>query len=93
MAELWAASGGSVCAADQVLYNLDRRAAEWSLVPWCRERTVAVMAYTPLEPGRVVGNADLAAVAARLGATPGQVALASFRSWPLSWSRCSPSCE
>ena len=34
------------------------------------------MAYTPIEQGRILGNAALAWVAERHGATPAQVALA-----------------
>ena len=28
-----------------------RRGPEWDLIPWCRERNIAIMAYSPLEPG------------------------------------------
>jgi diketogulonate reductase-like aldo/keto reductase len=45
-------------------------------LPWCRAHRVPVMAYSPLEQGRLVGRKGLHAVAARLGATPAQVALA-----------------
>jgi diketogulonate reductase-like aldo/keto reductase len=69
-------AGGSTVAADQVLYNLATRGIEWDLVPWCRERGVAIMAYTPLGHGRMLGNASLVEIARRHGATPAQVALA-----------------
>ncbi len=76
MAEWVGLSGGETVAADQVLYNLSRRGPEWDLVPWCRERGIAIMAYTPLGQGRMLGNPALAEIARRGGATPAQVALA-----------------
>jgi diketogulonate reductase-like aldo/keto reductase len=76
MAEWAALQGGDTVAADQVLYNLSRRGPEWDLVPWCREHRVAVMAYTPLGQGHMLGNRSLAEIARRRGATPAQVALA-----------------
>jgi diketogulonate reductase-like aldo/keto reductase len=76
MAEWVALKGGETVAADQVLYNLSRRAPEWHLVPWCRERGIAIMAYTPLGQGSMLGNRALAEIARRRGATPAQIALA-----------------
>ncbi len=67
---------GDTVAANQILYNLSRRGPQWELIPWCRERKIAIMAYTPLEQGRILGNRALAEIAARHGATPAQVALA-----------------
>ncbi|MGW7081383.1 aldo/keto reductase [Streptomyces sp. NPDC054866] len=61
---------------DQVLYNLTRRGPEYDLFPWCRERSVPLMAYSPLEQGRLLGNQALESVAAAHGCTPLQVALA-----------------
>ena len=69
-------TGGQTVAANQILYNLSRRGPEWELIPWCRERGIAIMAYTPLEQGRILGNRALQEVAARHGATAAQVALA-----------------
>jgi diketogulonate reductase-like aldo/keto reductase len=69
-------SGGETVAANQILYNLSRRGPEFELIPWCRERSIAIMAYTPLEQGRMLGNRALNEVAARYGASPAQVALA-----------------
>jgi diketogulonate reductase-like aldo/keto reductase len=80
MAELWSMPGGADAAADQVLYNLTRRGIEWDLLPWCRERRVPVMAYSPIEQGRLLGQRALSTVAARRGVTPAQVAL----SWLLA---------
>ena len=76
MAEWSALKGGDKVATDQVLYNLARRGPEWDLVPWCREHQVAIMAYTPLGTGGMLGNPTLGEIAQRKGATPAQIALA-----------------
>ena len=70
------APGGADIAVNQVLYNLERRAIEWDLLPWCQERQVAIMAYSPLEQGRMRRRRALEEVARRHGVTPTQVALA-----------------
>ncbi|MGW7418092.1 aldo/keto reductase [Streptomyces sp. NPDC054863] len=67
---------GALPATNQVLYNLTRRGPEYDLLPWCRERSVPVMAYSPLEQGRLLGHEALDSVAKNHGATPLQVALA-----------------
>jgi diketogulonate reductase-like aldo/keto reductase len=74
--ELVAVPGGERLAADQVLYNLATRGIEFDLVPWCARRGVDVMAYSPLDEGRLLGHKVLAAAASRLGASPAEVALA-----------------
>src|SRR5262249_13383190 len=71
-----AAAGGKAVAANQVLYNLDRRGIELTLLPWCREKRVPIMAYTPLEPALGRPNATLAKIAKAHGLSPAQVALA-----------------
>lgn len=76
MTELVGLAGGKAVAANQVLYNLGRRGIEHDLLPWCRERRVAIMAYTPIEPSRLLGRQELKAVAVAHGATPAQIALA-----------------
>ncbi|HTT78177.1 MAG TPA: aldo/keto reductase [Stellaceae bacterium] len=73
----WVAlQGGESVAANQILYNLQRRGPEWDVIPWCRERRIAIMAYTPLGQGSFLANRALAEIAARHAATPAQVALA-----------------
>jgi diketogulonate reductase-like aldo/keto reductase len=67
---------GSRCQTNQVLYNLTRRGIEYDLLPWCREGRMPVMAYSPIEQGRLLENSVLQSVASRHGATPTQVALA-----------------
>jgi len=76
MQELWPVAGGEGVAVNQLLYNLSRRGIEWDLLPWLRERRIPVMAYSPLEQGRLPGNARFAAFAKREGMTPAQAALA-----------------
>ncbi len=76
MIELDGLSGGNRCAVNQVLYNPMRRGIEYDLLPWCQTRAIPVMAYSPIEQGRVLRNPALNSVAQRIGATPSQVALA-----------------
>jgi len=76
MEELLALPGGANVQANQVLFNLSRRGIEFDLLPWCRARGVPVMAYSPIEQGRLLGRPELASVAGRRGCTPAQVALA-----------------
>jgi diketogulonate reductase-like aldo/keto reductase len=64
------------CAADQVLYNLSARGTEYDLLPFCRQRGIAVMAYTPVGQGSLLRQRAVQAVAARHGASPAQVAIA-----------------
>ena len=76
MDELVGLPGGASVATDQVLYNLTRRGIEHDLSPWCQQRGVPIMAYSPIEQGRMLGHRELQKVAERHGATPAQVALA-----------------
>ena len=76
MEELAALPGGDAVATNQVLYNLARRGIEADLIPWCRARAIPIMAYSPVEQGRILRDSTLARVAKRHGATPAQVALA-----------------
>jgi diketogulonate reductase-like aldo/keto reductase len=76
MEELAAVPGGGNVAANQVLYNLARRGIEYDLLPWCAERNIPIMAYSPLDEGRLIRHPALSSVARRLKVDPGQVALA-----------------
>ena len=69
-------AGGGTVATNQVLYNLTRRGIEWDLLPWCRQHRIPLMAYSPIEQGRLLSNPVLHRVADRHLATPAQVALA-----------------
>ncbi|MUH00287.1 aldo/keto reductase [Scytonema sp. UIC 10036] len=69
-------SGGRAIATNQVLYNLMRRGIEWDLLPWCRQRGIPIMAYSPIEQGRLLNNRTLQSIAQQRGVTPAQVAIA-----------------
>ncbi|MDR1936722.1 MAG: aldo/keto reductase [Candidatus Accumulibacter sp.] len=76
MAELVETPQGSQVAVNQVLYNLSRRGVEWNLLPWCEERRIPLMAYSPIEQARLLRHSGLRALAEERGATPAQLALA-----------------
>jgi diketogulonate reductase-like aldo/keto reductase len=76
MQQLFALPGGERCAVNQVLYNLTRRGPEFDLLPWMQAHGVPLMAYSPIEQGRVVDGGEIAAIAAERGVTRWQVALA-----------------
>jgi diketogulonate reductase-like aldo/keto reductase len=76
MEELLFVAGGENVAANQVLYNLSRRGVEFDLLPWCQARNIPMMAYSPIEQGRLLQNPELARIAKACRATPAQVALA-----------------
>jgi diketogulonate reductase-like aldo/keto reductase len=81
MEEAFALSGGDEIATNQVLYNLVHRGIELGLLPWCRERDLPIMAYSPIghsarEQRKMFDRPQLKSVATRHHATPAQVALA-----------------
>jgi diketogulonate reductase-like aldo/keto reductase len=76
MDELVSLPGGGDVATDQVLYNLAHRGIEYDLLPWCLARNIPVMAYSPIQQGRLLDHFELKQVAARHNATPAQIALA-----------------
>lgn len=82
MRELWRVPFGPNVATNQLLYNLSRRGIEWDLLPWLRERNVPVMAYSPIEQGRILNNAELVALAREGGMTAAQMALAWLLAQP-----------
>jgi diketogulonate reductase-like aldo/keto reductase len=76
MTELGEVPGGADVATDQILYNLVRRGPEWDLLPWAARHGLPLMAYSPVEQGRLLDEPALREVAGRHGATPAQIALA-----------------
>jgi diketogulonate reductase-like aldo/keto reductase len=76
MEELWRVAGGDASTTNQVLYNVSRRSLEFDLAPWCREHGVPIMAYSPIEQGRILDKPGLAKLAKARGVTPAQLALA-----------------
>lgn len=76
MAELLSLPGGDAVQTDQVLYNLTRRGIEHDLLSTLQAQGIPVMAYSPIEQGRLLDHPMIVAVANRHEATPAQVALA-----------------
>ena len=74
MEELIRVPGGDQAYTDQVLYNLTGRGIEWDLLPWCRHRKMPVMAYSPVEQGRLPAKMDT--VARKVNVNRFQLALA-----------------
>jgi diketogulonate reductase-like aldo/keto reductase len=66
--------GGEGIVTNQVLYNIMRRGIEWDLLPWCKERAIPIMAYSPVEQGKL--SVKLEPLAKRRGVSPAQIALA-----------------
>ena len=75
MEEAMSLSGGNSIVTNQVLYNLMRRGIEWDLLPWCKKRSIPLMAYSPLEQRAFVNHSQLKAIAAKHAATTTQIAL------------------
>ena len=75
-----AIAGRRDVGADQVLYNLTRRGIEWNLLPACQRIGLPIMAYSPIEQGRLAGHPVLKGIGRRHRATSTQVAL----SWVIS---------
>ncbi|MBX3607992.1 MAG: aldo/keto reductase [Piscinibacter sp.] len=76
MLELAEVPGGAACAANQVYFSLGERGAGFELLPWLNARGIPLMAYCPIDQGRLAGETRLAPLAARLGVSPAQLALA-----------------
>ncbi len=70
-------------AVNQIYYNLATRAAESAVIPLCRKRRLAVQAYSPIEQGgAMLDDEQLGALAADLGCTPAQLAIAWLYAQP-----------
>ncbi|CAL63418.1 putative 2,5-didehydrogluconate reductase [Herminiimonas arsenicoxydans] len=76
MREIARASGGEAVAVNQVLYNLTRRGIEYDLLPQAQQRGLPIMAYSPIEQGRLTESPEVQDIADRHGASPAQIALA-----------------
>jgi diketogulonate reductase-like aldo/keto reductase len=70
--------------SNQVLYNLNSREIEYDLLPYCQQQNVTIIAYTPLDDGRLAtksrfrrsqGMKVMEEVAAQVRKTLAQVAL------------------
>ena len=76
MQELYGIPEGKSCQINQVLYNLIRRGIEWDLLPWCRSKGLPIMAYSPIEQGRLLENKKLKALASEIGVSAAQLSIA-----------------
>jgi diketogulonate reductase-like aldo/keto reductase len=76
MRELVALPGGAACATNQVQYSLAQRGIDFDLLPWQRAQSMPVMAYCPIDQSALARDARLGAVAAPLGLSAAQLALA-----------------
>jgi diketogulonate reductase-like aldo/keto reductase len=76
MEELMEVPGGDAVAANQVLYNLMHRGIEWDLLPWCHQRRIPIMAYSPIEQARLLVHPVVKRIAVRHDASPAEIALA-----------------
>ena len=76
MQELYGIPEGKNCQINQVLYNLSRRGIEWDLLPWCRSMGLPIMAYSPIEQGRLLENKKLKALASEIGVSAAQLSIA-----------------
>jgi diketogulonate reductase-like aldo/keto reductase len=74
--ELLAIPGGDHVQTDQVLYNLGRRGPEHDLVPMCHALGMPLMAYSPVDHGRLLQEPTVRRMAADKGVTTAQLAIA-----------------
>ncbi|CAN7553156.1 aldo/keto reductase [Variovorax paradoxus] len=73
---------GPGCAANQVYLSLAQRGPEFSLLPCLRERGMPLMAYSPIDQGALASDDALQALAAQLGMSAAQLALAAVLARP-----------
>ena len=76
MEALFHVPNGNRCATNQVLYNIGSRSIEYDLLPWCEQRGMPVMAYTPLGGASLLHDPTLARIGAAHGCSAAAVALA-----------------
>jgi diketogulonate reductase-like aldo/keto reductase len=69
-------------ASNQVLYCLSRRGPEHDLLPWMREKSIPLMAYSPLDQGSLLRQSALKKLADELRCTPAQLAIAWLLAQP-----------
>ena len=78
MEDLFSVPDGHRCATNQVRYSLDSRGIERDLLPWCEQRGLPVMAYSPLggDTGSLVHDPTLARIGAMRDCSAVAIALA-----------------
>ncbi len=77
MEDLFRVPDGHRCATNQVAYSLNNRRIERDLLPWCKQHSVPVMAYSPLggDNRLVVTDPTLVRVGTAHGCSAAAVAL------------------
>ncbi|HTG18605.1 MAG TPA: aldo/keto reductase [Reyranella sp.] len=68
--------------SNQVLYCLSRRGPEFDLLPWMRQHSIPLMAYSPLDQGGLLRKSALKKLALEADCTPAQLALAWLLAQP-----------
>lgn len=76
LTELAGVQGGAQCQTNQVYYALAQRDPAYALLPAMGAADMPVMAYSPLDEGRLATHPALVPMAQALGVTPSQIALA-----------------
>jgi diketogulonate reductase-like aldo/keto reductase len=78
MEALFRIPNGNRCATNQVPYSLRNRRIERDLLPWCKQHSMPVMAYSPLggDHNLLTGERTLAQIGAMHGCSAAAVALA-----------------
>src|SRR3989441_7390850 len=68
-------AGPNRVACNQVLYHLEERTIEHSILPICERHQIAIVGYSPFGQGRFRSHPVLEEIGRARGATPRQVAL------------------
>ncbi|MFH1137565.1 MAG: aldo/keto reductase [Pseudomonadota bacterium] len=72
-------AAGPEVVSNQLEYNLFDRMIEQDVAPYCRENNLLLLAYSPLDQGRIEPDSDrarlLTGLAEKYGKTPSQIAL------------------
>jgi len=75
VAEAVRLAGPNRVACNQVLYHLEERTIEHSILPICERHQIAIVGYSPFGQGRFRSHPVLEEIGRARGATPRQVAL------------------
>lgn len=78
MEDLFAIEQGDQCATNQIFYNPASRGVEFDLVPWCQQRHIPMMAYSPLggEGAALMRHPLITQLAAKYQTGPSSILLA-----------------
>lgn len=75
MKDAMAACRDSVIAANQIEYNYFSRSGEHSVIPFCEENGISVIAYSPINRGKIDGSDALNRMANKYSCKPMQMSL------------------